>query len=42
MITATSFLRNKNYHEITDTIDTLDFNKIAKVVQGPAFFLLEA
>ena len=25
MINDTSFIRNPNYHEITDTIETLDF-----------------
>lgn len=32
MITDTSFYRNKNYHETTDTIDTLDFEKIGLVI----------
>jgi hypothetical protein len=34
MINDTSFLRNPNYHELTDTIDTLDFNKMDQVVKG--------
>lgn len=34
MITDTSFMRNKNYHKSTDTIDTLDFEKMAEVVKG--------
>lgn len=34
MITDTSFYRNANYHENTDTIDTLDFTKMAEVVKG--------
>ncbi len=34
MLTDTSFLRNKNYHQITDTIDTLNFSKMAEVVAG--------
>ncbi|MCX5806243.1 MAG: M28 family peptidase [Proteobacteria bacterium] len=34
MITDTAFYRNRNYHETTDTIDTLDFNKMAEVVKG--------
>jgi len=34
MITDTAFYRNHNYHETTDTIDTLDFKKIAEVVKG--------
>ena len=34
MITNTSFYRNPNYHQQSDTIDTLDFDKIAEVVKG--------
>lgn len=34
MINDTSFLRNPNYHKKTDTIDTLDFKKMAEVVNG--------
>lgn len=34
MITDTSFFRNKNYHQDTDTIDTLDFARMAHVVDG--------
>ncbi|MBI1836627.1 MAG: hypothetical protein HYR91_05115 [Flavobacteriia bacterium] len=34
MITDTSFYRNKNYHEHTDTIDTLDIYRMAKVIDG--------
>jgi hypothetical protein len=30
----TSFLRNPNYHQPTDTIDTLDFRRLAEVVNG--------
>ena len=36
MINDTSFLRNKNYHKKSDTIDTLDFEKMAHVV-GSAY-----
>jgi len=32
MVTDTSFFRNENYHENTDTMDTLDINKIANVI----------
>jgi Zn-dependent M28 family amino/carboxypeptidase len=34
MITDTSFYRNKNYHEATDTMDTLDIPRMAKVIDG--------
>jgi hypothetical protein len=34
MITDTSFYRNKNYHSSTDTIDTLDLIRMAKVIDG--------
>ena len=34
MINDTSFMRNLNYHEPTDTIDTLDFEKMAAVVDA--------
>lgn len=34
MITDTSFYRNNNYHERTDTLDTLNPGKMAEVVNG--------
>ncbi|NCO31497.1 aminopeptidase [bacterium] len=34
MITDTSFLRNKNYHNDFDTIDTLNFDKMTEVVKA--------
>jgi hypothetical protein len=34
MINDTSMLRNKNYHLGSDTIDTLDFEKMAEVIKG--------
>ena len=34
MITDTSFFRNHNYHEDTDTMDTLDISRMAKVIDG--------
>ncbi|HAH43505.1 MAG TPA: peptidase M28 [Planctomycetaceae bacterium] len=34
MITDTSFLRNPHYHQLTDTVDTLDFDFLSKVSQG--------
>lgn len=33
MITDTAFYRNKRYHHPEDVLDTLDFNRMAKVVQ---------
>lgn len=34
MVTDTAFFRNDNYHEPTDTPDTLDFERMARVVVG--------
>jgi len=34
MLTDTSFIRNPNYHEATDTIDTIDFVTMEKVIDG--------
>jgi len=34
MITDTAFYRNKNYHTVQDTPDTLDYQRMAMVVQG--------
>jgi hypothetical protein len=34
MITDTAFYRNPNYHQITDTPDTLDYERMAHVVTG--------
>lgn len=34
MITDTAFFRNPHYHKVTDTIDTLNFSKMADVVRG--------
>lgn len=34
MITDTSFYRNPNYHMKSDTIETLDFHKMAEVIKG--------
>jgi Zn-dependent M28 family amino/carboxypeptidase len=41
MITDTSFYRNRNYHQETDTIDTLNFRRMAELVKGLYFTLLE-
>ncbi len=40
MITDTSFLRNKNYHTKTDTPETLDYQKMAEVINGVYFGIL--
>lgn len=34
MITDTAFYRNPNYHRSTDTVDTLDFVKMASLLKG--------
>lgn len=34
MITDTSFYRNDNYHEQSDTMESLDINSMAKVING--------
>ncbi len=34
MITDTAFYRNPNYHEVTDTPETLDYERMADVVTG--------
>lgn len=34
MITDTAFFRNKNYHESTDTMETLDLKRMALVIEG--------
>lgn len=41
MITDTSFFRNRHYHQLTDTIDTLDFDRMTEVVKGLYYTLLE-
>lgn len=41
MITDTSFYRNPNYHKKTDTMDTLDFEKMAQVVNGVYHVIVE-
>ena len=32
MVNDTSFMRNPHYHKLSDDMDTLDFNKMAEVV----------
>ncbi len=34
MITDTAFMRNPNYHASTDTVETLNYEKMAEVVDG--------
>ncbi|HET8945985.1 MAG TPA: M28 family peptidase [Candidatus Polarisedimenticolia bacterium] len=34
MVTDTAFMRNPNYHAATDTADTLDYERMAQVVDG--------
>ena len=34
MITDTSFMRNRHYHQATDTAEKLDYRRMAMVVQG--------
>jgi hypothetical protein len=34
MITDTSFFRNHNYHQVTDTPDTLDYKRMGFVVDN--------
>ncbi len=41
MITDTAFYRNPNYHQDSDTIDTLDFDRMAQVVKGVYFAVVK-
>jgi Zn-dependent M28 family amino/carboxypeptidase len=34
MVTDTAFMRNKHYHQASDTYEKLDYTRMAKVVQG--------
>lgn len=40
MVTDTSFYRNMNYHQPSDTIDTLSFDKMKEVVKGLCWTLI--
>jgi len=42
MVTDTAFFRNPHYHKVTDTIDTLNFEKMAEVVKGVMGYLLDS
>jgi hypothetical protein len=41
MITDTAFMRNKNYHETSDQISTLDFKKMSFVINGITLLFLD-
>jgi len=41
MINDTSFMRNPNYHQSSDTIDTLDFDKMAEVINGSYYAVID-
>lgn len=34
MVTDTSFLRNPHYHQMSDTVDTLNLDFLASVIDG--------
>jgi len=34
MVTDTAFMRNPHYHQASDTAETLDFERFAKVTEG--------
>ncbi|MEZ4885429.1 MAG: M28 family peptidase [Chitinophagales bacterium] len=40
MITDTAFFRNPHYHKVTDTMNTLNFGKMAEVLKGILGYLL--
>jgi len=39
MLTDTAFFRNKNYHEHSDTVETLDFHKMEQISLGLVHYL---
>lgn len=41
LITDTSYMRNPNYHKVSDTVDTLDYLRMAELVKGIAYYLYE-
>jgi hypothetical protein len=41
MITDSAFYRNKHYHQVSDTVDTLDYERMAEVVKGTYNAILE-
>ena len=40
MLTDTAFYRNFNYHSVSDTIYTLNFDKMKEVVKGVYWALI--
>jgi hypothetical protein len=42
MITDTAPFRNENYHQHTDTLDTLDMDRMARVVKGLEHVMLDS
>ena len=36
MLTDTAVLRNPNYHEVSDTVETLDYELMTKLVSAVA------
>jgi hypothetical protein len=40
MVTNTAFFRNPNYHEKSDTPDTLDYDRMLEVAKGVAWALM--
>ena len=40
MVTDTSFFRNPHYHELTDTPDTLDYERMGRIVESFATLLI--
>lgn len=41
MITDTAFYRNKNYHEQSDTMETLDLNRMGEVIRAVLVAIVE-
>jgi len=41
MVTNTAFYRNQNYHQITDTMETLDIPKMMKVIETTYLALID-
>lgn len=40
MLTDTAFLRNKHYHQVSDTPETLDYSSMSEIVNGVHYALL--